>query len=78
MLKEATRFTLENPHNCQEGEDEEELELKRIRGRREEQLKSRAKVTFFILHKNVGIAKCILEFWVESSSIPRLFLSITK
>nr|CAD2172074.1 unnamed protein product [Meloidogyne enterolobii] len=43
LLKEATRFTLENPPNRQEEEDEEEIELKRIRERRVEQLKSRAK-----------------------------------
>ncbi|KAL7072119.1 hypothetical protein ACQ4LE_008342 [Meloidogyne hapla] len=43
LLKEATRFTLENPPNRFEEEDEEELELKRIRERRVEQLKSRAK-----------------------------------
>uniref|UniRef100_A0A914L8J1 Phosducin thioredoxin-like domain-containing protein n=1 Tax=Meloidogyne incognita TaxID=6306 RepID=A0A914L8J1_MELIC len=44
LLKEATRFTLKNPPNRQEEEDkEEEIELKRIRERRVEQLKSRAK-----------------------------------
>ncbi|CAK5085350.1 unnamed protein product [Meloidogyne enterolobii] len=44
LLKEATRFTLENPPNRQEEDDEEEeIELKRIRERRVEQLKSRAK-----------------------------------